>query len=180
MHKYTDYLNHLLTRTVTETRLVVAPYTAPPAGSPRMQIAFRRRGVAVQAPLRTRFGRLGLYLGQVCEDLVKPDGRHGVLTIEYGYTLTPEGAAAPLLRWEYVKRPKPRQGKPAQWCRHHLQGPIRLTVGRRATSLNDWHLPTGYTPLEEILRFCIVDLGVKPKSPAWDTLLRESSERSSV
>lgn len=173
VRQYTGHLNRLLAGTVTETRLVVAPYMAPPAGPPRMQIAFRRRGVAGQAPLRTGFGRVGLYIGQVCEDLVMPDGRHGVLIVEYGCTLTPEGSAAPLLRWEYVRRP----ARGSQWCRHHLQGPVPLTVGQHSRSLDDWHLPTGYVPLEEILRFCIVDLGVKPKSRDWDAILQESHER---
>jgi len=169
MREYQKHLNALLTRTVTQARLVVAAYPSPPAGPPRMQIAFRRHGAAVLAPLRTRFGQVGLYLGQLCEDVSTPEGRHHILTVAYQYTLTPSGTDEALLRWEYVKRPE----RGAQWCRHHLPGPVRLTVGRRATRLNDWHLPTGHVAIEELLRFCIVDLGVKPQSVGWDAVLRE-------
>jgi hypothetical protein len=30
----------------------------------------------------------------------------------------------------------------------------------------------------EVLRFCIVDLGVKPLSPDWNEILRESERQS--
>jgi len=40
--------------------------------------------------------------------------------------------------------------------------------------LNDLHLPTGWVRLEEVLRFCIVDLGVRPLSPRWHEALVES------
>jgi hypothetical protein len=40
--------------------------------------------------------------------------------------------------------------------------------------LNDLHLPTGFTTIEDVLRFCIVDLAVAPLSPEWDQVLNES------
>jgi len=42
-------------------------------------------------------------------------------------------------------------------------------------SLNDLHLPTGWVTIEEVIRFCIVDLGV-PTNPAhdWDAVLEAS------
>jgi hypothetical protein len=41
--------------------------------------------------------------------------------------------------------------------------------------LNDFHLPTGYVAIEDILRFTIVDLEVAPLSGDWDAILKESS-----
>jgi hypothetical protein len=42
--------------------------------------------------------------------------------------------------------------------------------------LNAWHLPTGWIAIEEVIRFCIVDLGVRPKA-GWQAVLAESHEK---
>jgi hypothetical protein len=114
-----------------------------------------------------------LYLGQVCESRLLGQ-LHRLQTVKYTYTLTPSGAQEPLFRWEYV-----RDIGDDRWCRHHLQGPLALPVNDRGgiVSLNDWHLPTGYVPFEEVLRFCVVDLGVTPLAADWHEVLRESYER---
>lgn len=39
------------------------------------------------------------------------------------------------------------------------------------------HLPTGYVPFEEVLRFCIADLGVPPLAEDWDQILRDTYEQ---
>jgi len=167
-----EHLNRLLARTVTETPLIT--FEREP-GKRSLYLGFRHRGRPTQAPLQSpRFGPMGLYLGQRLESETTPDDRHRLYTAEYGYTLTPEGASEPLLRWEYIRRwPTPE----ARWCRHHLQGPVRLETGRQPVSLNDWHLPTGYVPIEDVLRFCIVDLGVAPLSERWHEELEESYRR---
>jgi hypothetical protein len=50
---------------------------------------------------------------------------------------------------------------------------------RRKTelTLNDLHLPTGYVPLEEVIRFCIHDLGAKSAKANWHEVLEESYKR---
>jgi hypothetical protein len=48
----------------------------------------------------------------------------------------------------------------------------------RQVTLNDLHLPTGWVPVEEVLRFCIVDLGVRPLGRDWNEVLRESEQLS--
>lgn len=85
--------------------------------------------------------------------------------------LTGEGMEEPLFRWEYVREwPEEHQ----RWCRHHLQGNVVIPIGERGVSLNDLHVPTGYVTVEEILRFCIVDLGVRPLSDEWHETLEKS------
>lgn len=165
--RFCDHVNYVLTRTVTETRLVV--FEVPP----RIQVTFRQAGQPIEARLQTRFGPMRLYLGQVCESVRTPDGMHELRTIGYRYTLTPGDKTEPLLRWEYLKIPPAG----ALWCRHHLQGPVELQIHEHSVSLNDLHLPTGYVPFEEVLRYCIVDLGVPPLSEDWDAVLRDSYER---
>ncbi len=167
---FCDELNRVLAKTVTQTRLVEFGLR----GARTTTVTFRQAGGPIQAPLTTRFGPMGLYVGQLCGSVPTPDGQHRLITGQYRYTLTPEGMDEPLFRWEYIREPKPGE----TWCRHHLQGTVPVQVGRDAISLNDWHLPTGYVPIEEILRFCIVDLRVAPLADDWDPTLRDSYERS--
>lgn len=166
--RFREHLNGLLARTVTRTRLVSLPRRGARRPS-SVQIAFRQGGAAIEAPILTRFGRVGLYLGQRCES-IEQSGRHRLRTASYRYALTPQGAREPLLRWEYVRD----RGDPdARWCRHHLQGDVPLPFGG-GVSLNALHLPTGYVTVEEVLRFCIVDLGVPPLATDWSEQLEAS------
>lgn len=165
---FREHLNDLLARTVTQTRLVTLPHRGRrrPAS---VQVAFRQGGRATEALLRTRYGPMHLYLGQRCES-VQRDRRHRLVTAAYRYTLRAEDQEEPLLRWEYERRwPDPD----ARWCRHHLQGDVALPLGA-GVSLNDLHLPTGYVTVEEVLRFCIVDLGVPPLATDWSEQLEAS------
>ena len=82
--------------------------------------------------------------------------------MEYRYALTLGTRAQainvePLFRWEYV-----RDTRGGTWCRHHLQGTVVVDLGaNRRVQMNQWHLPTGYTTLEDVIRFCIVDLALR-------------------
>jgi hypothetical protein len=40
--------------------------------------------------------------------------------------------------------------------------------------MNHFHLPTGFVAVEEVLRFCIHDLGLRPLSTGWHEVLEES------
>jgi hypothetical protein len=168
---FADAINRLLATTLTETRLVVVG----PRDGPRVEVAFREEGGQPEwARLYTAFGAVRLFIGQNCEGIPVAEGRQ-LITVKYKYMITlDERADAPLLRWEYERTP--RRG--GLYCRHHLQGPVTLDMGRAgAVSLNELHLPTGYVPIEDIIRFCIVDLGVEALSDNWDRLLRESYTR---
>ena len=169
---FVDHLNTVLHSTVTQTPL---SFEVVPSQN-RANIRFRAHGNSTTAVLATRFGRMGLYIGQVCGAPRDADDTYILRTISYRYALYRDGIDEPILRWEYVRFP----GANAQYCRHHIQGPIAVPLADapdRHPSLNDWHLPTGWVTIEEVLRFCIVDLGVRPLSPNWDSILRESYER---
>lgn len=166
---FCDHINGVLSKTITQTRVVAFGVR----GSPRIEVTLRQAGQPIKARLNTRFGPIGFYIGQVCESVLTPNRQHELRTVKYTYTLTPEGVEEPLLRWEYVRSPGPED----LWCRHHLQGPIEFRINRYAAILNDMHLPTGYVPFEEVLRFCTVDLEVSPLSDDWDQTLKDSYER---
>lgn len=162
--RFCRYLNRLLARIITQTRLI--PITV----GQDVQIAFRQQGQVVEAPLKTAFGRLNLYIGQLCGSTVTKR-KHRLFTASYRYALTPEGVQEPIWRWEYVRKwPDDNE----YWCRHHLQGDVLVNIHGQPLSLNDIHLPTGYTSIEEVIRFCIVDLEVKPLSEAWHEILEQS------
>lgn len=164
---FCDRLNSLLAATLTESRLVV--FEARGA----FCLGFRRRGVIVEAPLSTQRGRFGLSIGQTFEGVSEPGGIR-LTTRSYRYVLTPEGAQEGLFRWEYEKRwPRPED----RWCRHHLQGTVSVPLPLGSVALDALHVPTGYVTLEEVLRFCIVDLGAKPRKKGWHERLEESYRR---
>jgi hypothetical protein len=105
---------------------------------------------------------MGLFLGQTLSATQVTPRRFRLATMAYTYSLTPSGGPEPVLRWEYVRHwPDPH----ARWCRHHLQGDIRVPLGVEEVTLNDVHAPTGYVTVEEIIRFCLSDLGVSPLAP---------------
>lgn len=163
--KFRQHVNGVLSRTITSMPLVLLQVRRG------FQLSFRQAGQPTRAALDTRVGRMWLYIGQTCDSTLER-GEHRLKTLRYAYSLWSDGSDEPALRWEYVRDP----GPDGLWCRHHLQGPVHLDLNRYDTTLNDLHLPTGYVPFEEIIRFCIVDLQVRPISPDWDQILRDSYE----
>jgi len=170
---FREHLNSLLARTVTQARLVALAHRSRSRAPLFVALSFRQGGEAIEAPLRTRYGPMHLYLGQRCES-VKHGRRHRLVTAAYRYTLRAEGTPEPLLRWEYERH---WPDSDARWCRHHLQGDVSLPLGGRNVSLSALHTPTGYVTVEEVLRFCIVDLGVEPLAADWHDQLKASYAR---
>jgi hypothetical protein len=172
------HLNVLLSHTITRVPLIA--FSA--RSSNTVQLSFRHRGIPSTAPLRTRFGPVDLFLSQTCDAVEGERERARLRTVQYRYTLTPANSSEPAFRWEYEKFPSAS----SFWCRHHLQGPLPFQFGHSPTiTLNDLHLPTGWVTIEEVIRFCIVDLGVTPLEttlenngvPAWHARLQDSYER---
>ena len=170
--RFRTHLNGVLAQTVTPLRL-----TFFTVGS-LVGIGFRDpAGRPTEAPLETQYGPMRLGLTQSCSSTVKGSRRHRTHTLHtssYRYTLTARNQHEAFVRWEYVKNPTGN----ARWCRHHLQGPIQLNTAEDASVvLDDIHLPTGFVTIEEVLRFCIVDMDVRPLSRNWHDVLTQSYER---
>jgi hypothetical protein len=169
VQQLTDYYNRLLSTTVTRTRLVVFDV----GDSDLLRIAFRQGGVPIEAPLRTRFGPMWLSIGQVCAALPY-EGRVVPTTLRYRYTIRADDQDEPTFRWEYLSRRQLRHGD--RYCRHHLQGPLDIPFGNGILDLNKVHLPTGYVTIEEVIRFCLVDLEAPPLTSEWEQVLTDSYE----
>jgi len=170
--EFTDELNTLLNATITQQRLIFT--VLPGEGVSTGVISFRRHGSPIPAPLPTRFGMMGLYLGQFCRVRSSEQSSGPILfTLKYKYSLhkDPEPESDAIIRWEYDRRPTDPN---ARWCRRHIQGPLELLLGGQSVSMNSLHFPSGYVALEDIIRFCIHDLGVKPLNSDWDSILIDS------
>jgi hypothetical protein len=167
--KFRDHINDLLSRTITQQPVVAVQAQLG------VLLTFRNpEQRPTQVELDTRVGRMGFYFGQLCISDVDADGTHHLHTAEYKYLLTPAGSTTATLRWEYKRVVPPG----SFWCRHHLQGPVTIRFNQQDNMLDNLHLPTGYVPFEEIIRFLINDLKVEPVSRRkWDGVLRESYER---
>lgn len=168
--RFRDHLNSVLAKTLTQIPLSLMVFE----GKSQAMLSFRRDGGPIGVLLKSGFGPVHLWVGQTCGVAEVAGNKHRLYTARYRYTLTIGESDEPLLRWEYEKK---RPNVTALWCRHHLQGPIAFKVGDQTVALNDWHLPTGYVPLEEVIRFCIVDLRVEPLFPDWDAVLNDSYQR---
>jgi hypothetical protein len=169
---FVEHLNQVLHTTVTQMPLSLEISRSV------ANIRFRRGSDAATVRLQTQYGPMALYVGYLCNTVVDASGVHALRIASYRYALLPDGHTESLLRWEYIRTP----AEDAEYCRNHFQGPISLGIRNRSgidANLQHWHLPTGWVPLEEVIRFCIVDLGVTPLSEAWSQILRENHERFS-
>jgi hypothetical protein len=167
---FVEHLNQVLHTTVTQMPLSLE------ISRNVANIRFRRGFDAATARLQTQYGPMALYVGYLCNTVVDASGVHELRIASYRYALLPDGHTESLLRWEYIRTP----ADDAEYCRNHVQGPISLGISNRSgedANLQHWHLPTGWVPLEEVIRFCIVDLGVPVLTDRWSQTLRESSER---
>jgi hypothetical protein len=165
-------ISELLNKTVTDAPLAI---TSLARDETRAQLVFRRNNIPIAAPLIEK--GLFLYIGQELK-VEQQDKSWKLKTLQYRYRIQPTDDLkdTQALRWEYVAR----EVRDNEYCRHHFQAPIEfeLREGMSPLSLKDAHLPTGWVTIEEIIRFLIVELRVKPKDEdGWDKLLRESEGR---
>lgn len=132
-------------------------------------------------------GEVYLYLAQDLVAQQRPDGKAFELkTRQYWYWIYeqepgPEDEA--LFRWENA----PLAGK--KHCKYHChvgktfkggkQEAITLDRNGVKANLTRLHIPTGYVLIEYVLRFLIVDLGIKPAcgEDRWEEVLSDSEDR---
>jgi hypothetical protein len=168
--EFRDYLASVLNKTVTDARLSLVHAR----NSDRAELSFRKSEASICAPVLAP--DLFLYIGQILRVTQQPDRSWRLRTVQYRYRI--QGTDNPndeeCLRWEYVAR----EVRDAGHCRHHLHLQGEYTLGpRRSIGLADAHIPTGWVTIEEIIRFLITDLAVRPKEAQWEQLLRDSEEQ---
>lgn len=174
--QFRDQLSTLLSTTLTQSH-VQCVRLRPDLVSVRLT-SNKGPGATI---LSRRFGkRIVLALGQHLTSDVTDAGERVLRTVKYTYAIALPDANDSIIRWDYEKTP---DGSEATHCRHHVQGIAMLSVdGKEPFRMDDgspllfddFHTPTGYVAIEEIIRFCIVDLGVKPLHEDWDRTLKDS------
>jgi hypothetical protein len=125
-------------------------------------------------PLETLdHGRMYFHAAQLLK-AVPDEKRFRLETHKYWYRLQEQSGVREkaAIRWEYDKAtPKDR------YSRNHIQISAAAPIEGGSLDLNKLHLPTGYTTIEEVVRFLVYDLGVKPLSDDWVEVLA-ASERA--
>lgn len=173
--RFCSILNSLLSKTITKTPLKVQ-HAPKGARDPIEIIAFRdRKGMACWDRLASRVAgrRLRWFISHECGFQKLGSHRFQLETVKYTYHLALEDVDEPFLRWEYVKSP----GEGKTWCRHHVQGPVEVVIGEQTFNLADFHLPTGFVTVEEIVQFCLHDLGVRAITKDWHPIVTSSYQQ---
>ncbi len=128
----------------------------------------------VQAPvaLATNVGVLHLDLVQLLGTEREAKHKYRLHTLKYWYRLQETREGDGLIRWEYNPGALPK-------CRHHIQlASARLPVADGELDLNRLHLPTGWVTIEEVIRFLITDMAVKPPcGDEWQNRLKGGERR---
>jgi hypothetical protein len=167
IREFREELNSLLNRTLTDQRLIAIS-------------TMRGTLLGFYQQRMHRCANVGrgyhLYVGQTIESVERERGKFQVRTLAYQYRITegPDFDAPYILRWEYNARELRDSFHP----RHHFQAPVKRSLADgRALDFEKLHVSTGWVTIEEVIRFLISELEVKPKSADWDKILRESEER---
>ena len=137
-------------------------------------LTFRQAG-PITIPLKTKLGMLFFALGQSLE-AVKEEKQYRLRTRQYWYRLQekPELNEKAVLRWEYDSTLRPGERR---YCRHHVQAATRLPIAGKHLDLDRAHTPTGWVTIEEVIRFLITELGVRPPcGDSWPEKLAVSEE----
>jgi hypothetical protein len=166
---FREHLNSLLHRTITDAPLSLTQG----AGSQEAKVSFGTPSDPIAAALRTKPWHL--YLGQTL--IAVPEGKRKwrLRTLQYSYWIQdgPSKDDRWFFRFEYVSRELEQFLHP----RHHLHMPLQMECPKKPIDLAKAHLPTGWVTVEELIRFLIHSLRVRPRHPNWDTLLRDSEEK---
>jgi hypothetical protein len=141
-----------------------------------MKLSFHHGDDPITVPLKTRdHGTVHFYVGQLLRT-EKEGKQYRLSTHAYWYRLQsdPSLAAHAAIRWEYEREFE--AGK--RHCRHHVQQRAHVELGTSRLDLNKAHVPTGWVTIEEVIRFLLVDLGVRPPcGSTWPEVLAHSERK---
>lgn len=166
--EFRDHISGLLNQTITDAPLSLTYRKHLPTFA---QFAFRDEAdFPTAAPLFSK----GLFLAVAQQLQVKqlPDQTWRLHTLSYSYHLLEEASPDSrwIIRWEYVSHFQRRDEHP----RHHVHIATVVDTPVGQMDLDKLHLSTGWVTIEEVIRFLIAEMGVKPKIGDWDDQLLKS------
>lgn len=164
--QFRDHIAQLFNRTITGARL-----TTPQIVGERSTI-YLRDTAGLSAALYSTSYRL--YAAQTLQATQVNKNEWRLKTLKYTYRIEQETTKELLthFRFEYESRTLNKTLYP----RYHLHLP-KLRSVNGDLDYESLHIPTGWVTIEDVIRFCIVELKVKPNSANWDDLLWASEEK---
>ena len=170
--QFEQHVRTLISATIPTSAIIKGVQLDPAEGVNRMMLAFLR-GDPTVVPIDTQYGHLFLGLFQTLS-AVEEKGRYVLKTDTYNYRIqaTPDERCNALIRWEYDSA-TPLDGP----SRHHVQTQSSVAIPGLTLDLDRLHTPTGWVTIEEIVRFLIVDLGMKPAREGWADILGRSEKQ---
>jgi len=166
---FRDHISGLLNHTITDAPLSLFHRK----DTPFAQFAFRDEAdVAMAAPLFS--GGLFLAVSQQLRVDEQPNKTWKLRTLTYSYHLLEDSSPDSrwIIRWEYVSHIQRRNEHP----RHHVHIDTVVETPAGKMDLDKLHLSTGWVTIEEVIRFLIAEMGVKPKVENWDEQLLQSEQ----
>lgn len=162
---FRNHLNDLLHHTITEAPLVQL-ITAD-----RASLEFRQGGDSVAVKVGRGYY---LFLSQTLEAKKIKAKEYRLRTLAYAYRIGfgPRREDEWFVRWEYNSR----EHIDALHPRHHCHLAAAAHCGGKEFSLEKLHIASGWVTIEEVIRFLIYELKVRPKSADWDARLQASEE----
>jgi hypothetical protein len=165
---FREHLAKLLGQTV-KTRIPILAHEVGGAA----HVGFRQGEEPVTVPIETNCGRLYLWIAQQVQTELH-EAKHVLRTTKYWYRLQAKagGDEKALIRWEFDRTLTGGRKPP----RHHVQQDATIKISERLYfDLDKLHLPTGWVTIEEVLRFLIHDLGMKPPcGSGWPKVIEDS------
>ncbi len=137
-------------------------------------------------PLASTYGTIYVHLGQsleCTEDKKRSTNqRFQLRTRKYWYRIQRDrgGTADALVRWEYLSPTLDEYADHGnRWCWRHVQMSHEMPMPKGKLDLDKAHTPCGFVLVEDIIRFLISDLGVKPPcgKAQWHKKLIESEKK---
>lgn len=171
--RFRDHIAELLSKTIAP-RIPLMLYGVERTEGAQFLVWFLQGDKPTTIPIKTRFGPLFFSLTQRVE--AQKDGAHYRLrTLAYWYRLQAASGLQDeaLLRWEYARVDPRLPGPP----RNHLHAPVEIALDGGTLDLNKIHTPTGWVTIEELVRFLIAELRVKPVSSKWAEIVAVSERR---
>lgn len=167
--KFRDHISALLNQTITDAPLSLTHRKDRPFA----QFAFRDEAdFAIAAPLFS--GGLFLAVSQQLQVEQQANKSWRLRTLTYSYHLLEDSNRDSrwLIRWEYVSHLQRRNEHP----RHHVHIATTINTAAGKMDFDKLHLSTGWVTIEEVIRFLIAEVGIRPKIEDWDERLLKSEE----
>jgi hypothetical protein len=117
-----------------------------------------------------------LFLSQTVDVSRVQSGQYRLETAEYAYRIqsSPSIGDEAFVRFEYVG---PKKDPNFPYCRNHVQLHRDYHDAVASFSPCEFHIPTGWVTIEQVIRFLITDLKVRPLVQNWRQILNESEKQ---